>query len=199
MSANGKPRRKTAKIILADELGLAYDYIDRCHNKHHSAKCNAATKGVEFNLTLREYVSLMDEAGITVDDIGCSINNYNLGRIGDSGPYMLGNCRFITVEQNIRERVHNGGAKIGGVVGGLARRGRTARNHDGVASMANKMSKYWKVTTPEGVSVYVHNLCAYASDNSLTVQCMYPQKCAFSMHKGYKTEEIDKEEFENNV
>ena len=64
-----------------------------------------------MDLTWQDVAQLLDEAGITVDDIGRGSDQYNLARYGDTGPYTIGNCRFITKRENIQERDHSHCAK----------------------------------------------------------------------------------------
>lgn len=64
-------------------------------------------RGIEFKLSFEEYCNLIDEAGITVYDIGIGADDYCLGRIGDKGAYEVGNCRFITNEQNRLEQLES--------------------------------------------------------------------------------------------
>ena len=51
-----------------------------------------------------DVIRLLNEAGITPDDIGQHRGDYQLARYGDKGRYEYGNCRFITMEENLRER-----------------------------------------------------------------------------------------------
>lgn len=76
--------------------------------KFRDKKNQARIRGIEFNLTLEDYVSLMESANITAYDIGSKADQYCLGRIGDSGAYEIGNCRFITMNQNREESKING-------------------------------------------------------------------------------------------
>lgn len=63
-----------------------------------------STKHPGFTLTGKEMISLFDEAGISADDVGKESHSYQLARYGDTGPYALGNCRFITLRENIQEK-----------------------------------------------------------------------------------------------
>ena len=46
---------------------------------------------------------LLNEAGITIWDVGRGRGAYCLGRMNDTGPYAVGNARFITQEENASE------------------------------------------------------------------------------------------------
>ena len=58
---------------------------------------------VEWNLSEQEVYDLLEEAGITKDDIGPGKGKYCLARIKDLGDYEVDNARFITNEENSRE------------------------------------------------------------------------------------------------
>lgn len=62
----------------------------------------AKRQGIEFKLTLDDYIKLMSEAGITYDQVGPA--GYHLARYNDTGPYAMGNCRFIWYLQNLQEK-----------------------------------------------------------------------------------------------
>lgn len=63
--------------------------------------------GVEFLLTESDVYWLMFMAGITKEDIGPGKGKYCLARFKDLGHYEIGNCRFITNEENAREYREN--------------------------------------------------------------------------------------------
>jgi hypothetical protein len=56
------------------------------------------------NLTLEQYFVKLDEAGITVFDLGNKIGTYQLSRINDEGPYTDASCRFMRTEENLGEQ-----------------------------------------------------------------------------------------------
>ena len=68
-------------------------------------KRNRASRGTgaEWNLNHWDVKTLLDEASITIFDVGQKKGMYQLGRHGDTGPYEIGNCRFITKEENLNE------------------------------------------------------------------------------------------------
>ena len=59
---------------------------------------------IDFKLSATEMVQLFSDAGITAKDIGKASHQYNLARHNDTGHYEMGNCRFITMRENIKER-----------------------------------------------------------------------------------------------
>lgn len=140
--------------------------MDNWKEKWKCLKDNAKAKGVSCLLTLSEYIDLAKEAGISrPDQIGKNIDKYQLGRFGDVGNYEIGNCRFITMRQNLEERQLNGGnAAISEKMVGRTKytservfqqseaiRGRTKLTHNGVLDQSIKVSKKFRLTSPEGV------------------------------------------------
>ena len=67
----------------------------------------ARVKGQTFTLSATEMVQLFTDAGITANDIGKKAHQYQLGRHGDTGGYEMGNCRFITMKENMEEAKRN--------------------------------------------------------------------------------------------
>jgi hypothetical protein len=65
---------------------------------------NARRKGIDFYLTEYDIKILLEEAGITIYQVGIGKGKYQLGRIGDTGPYDRDNCRFVTQYQNLQEQ-----------------------------------------------------------------------------------------------
>lgn len=55
-------------------------------------------------LSVDECLELLEDAGITIYDVGQKKGMYQLARYGDTGDYSKDNCRFITVQENINER-----------------------------------------------------------------------------------------------
>lgn len=67
-------------------------------------RVNAAKEGISFELTFPEYQKLVRKAGLVSSQLGFTGEDYVLARFKDQGPYRLGNCRFITHADNMRER-----------------------------------------------------------------------------------------------
>jgi len=61
-------------------------------------------KGRELHLSKSDIQQLLDDAGITIEQVGNKRGCYVLGRYGDTGEYTIDNCRFITQAQNNSER-----------------------------------------------------------------------------------------------
>ena len=71
---------------------------------YNTKKATAKQQSIEFTLTLSDIYLLLYMAGITIGQIGKKSENYCLARLGDSGAYERGNCRFITVAENNAEK-----------------------------------------------------------------------------------------------
>ena len=89
-------------------------------NKHYYRKLGASGQKVdvngdpiEFRLTRDQYDLLLEQAGITTDDIGGSLGKYNLCRNDDIGHYEMGNCAFRLFEENNIEGAHSDGKFAG--------------------------------------------------------------------------------------
>ena len=73
---------------------------------YNTKKATAKQAGIPFELELRDIYWLLYCARINVEQVGKRRGEYQLARFGDTGPYALGNCRFITSEENLREKDH---------------------------------------------------------------------------------------------
>ena len=87
--------KRTSKYIV-EYLAKKRSKIDR-----HTGEYVGCT------LTEQDVYTLLDEAGITLDDIGKKAHEYQLARYDDTGPYEMGNCRFVTMRENMAERSAN--------------------------------------------------------------------------------------------
>ena len=70
--------------------------------KFWNKRVNAEKEGIEFLLTLSDFISLMEESSLTIDDL--HIKGYHLSRFGDTGPYSIDNCRFVHYLVNYAEK-----------------------------------------------------------------------------------------------
>ena len=78
----------------------------KLRKKYNRKKGNAKhTQNIEFKLSFQDYVNLVYEAGLKSSDLGYKGKGYVLGRYHDKGAYEVGNCRFITQDENVAERV----------------------------------------------------------------------------------------------
>lgn len=74
--------------------------------KFSNKKKNAKQDGIGCFLSFEDYCSLVKEAGIKAKQI--THFGYHLARYNDTGPYAIGNCRFIPWIDNMRERKVDG-------------------------------------------------------------------------------------------
>lgn len=86
------------------EIELQLNDDGKLRDKWHNKKYNAQAVNIEFNLSYDEYMELMIEANIKSSQLGYTGENYVLARVNDEGPYVKGNCRFLTQHENIKER-----------------------------------------------------------------------------------------------
>lgn len=138
------------------------------------------------SLTFSEYVQLAIDAGLSKpDQIGTRLDQYQMGRIGDVGNYELGNCRFITTEQNIKEKLINGGQhtgakKVGAILANRSKYthiglkissdkqiGLTKYTHEHIAERSNRMSKQYSLISPDGNVFVGKNLTEFCKLHDL--------------------------------
>jgi hypothetical protein len=107
-------RTRSLPIGLVAEIGLRARDENTWWAKYTSLKKNAAKRGLECSLSFKQYLKLAQRAGIvSPKEIGCTSNKYQMGRLGDTGNYVWGNCRFITMAENQKEKIINGGQDVG--------------------------------------------------------------------------------------
>ena len=78
--------------------------VNKVRRYYNTKKATAKHQGIPFELELRDIYWLLYCARISVEQIGKGRDQYQLARFGDTGPYAIGNCRFITKLENLRER-----------------------------------------------------------------------------------------------
>ena len=84
--------------------GAGVEWDAESHRAWHKKVRHPGRNGVKMLLSGAEYCQLMEDAGITANDIGNKPHQYNLARDNDTGNYEVGNCRFITALENRHER-----------------------------------------------------------------------------------------------
>lgn len=87
------------------ELETELDDDGKLWSKWRNKIVNAEQEGLECLLTFPQYCQLVKEAGLKSSDLGFTGGGYVLARYNDTGNYEVGNCRFITQQQNADERV----------------------------------------------------------------------------------------------
>ena len=88
--------------ILNEETKAIWSYWKQKKQRHDGYIRKGSS--VKFLLSATDMVQLLNDAGITAKDIGRASHQYALARHNDTGDYEMGNCRFITVKENIGER-----------------------------------------------------------------------------------------------
>ena len=73
------------------------------HKNKNTRRCWQTNTPIFCFLSVDDMVHLLDEAGITIDDVGQESGKYVLGRWNDVGDYTVDNCRFITKSENSQE------------------------------------------------------------------------------------------------
>jgi hypothetical protein len=66
-------------------------------------KIDRAGNPVSMLLDMNDLDTLLEQAGITIWDVGLGHGKYCLARVKDLGDYAVGNCRFVTTEENNAE------------------------------------------------------------------------------------------------
>ena len=167
-------RRKT----YLNFCGYEPDDVEKWSQKWRSLRSIAVIdRKVECNLTFYDYVGLAHDSGLkSADDIGRGAGKYQMGRIGDTGNYEVGNCRFITQRQNLDERALNGGDRRGaekrtgqkhpGASEKL--KGRTKETNEGYKRVSEFMSKSFVLTSPEGIIYRGTNLSEFCKGMGLS-------------------------------
>lgn len=75
---------------------------DKLYQKYLNKEINSKKEGIGFHLSFSDFQKLMEDVGITVDDL--HIKGYHLSRYNDSGDYRMGNCRFVDYRVNYAEK-----------------------------------------------------------------------------------------------
>jgi len=78
--------------------------MNRIRRYYNTKKATSKQRGIPFELELRDLHWLLHMARIDISQVGKRKGQYLLSRLGDTGPYAIGNCRFVTAEQNGHDR-----------------------------------------------------------------------------------------------
>jgi hypothetical protein len=94
---------------ILENIGLNPNDVDEWKKKFTTHRDNSSRRKLDTELDFKLYVTKAKEANITNPSIiGIRKEQYQLGRIGDEGPYTEQSCRFITGKQNKQEAINNG-------------------------------------------------------------------------------------------
>lgn len=170
MQGAGRRKSSIVRIQFLVDNGLPEADFDKWLQKYNNRKGDAKGYGIPFHLTFEDYVGLAIQAGLkSPSQIGQSIDSFCLGRVGDIGPYELGNCRFITQRQNLSEKGLNGGTASGAEKQRLM----TKSNSIHRAKSADRMSKDFTVISPSGIIYEGRNLKEFSIQHNLDPEQMY--------------------------
>lgn len=73
------------------------------YRKYRQKRDTSKARGIQFNLSYEDWVFLVAEANLKSSQLGQGAG-YVLARYEDSGPYEIGNCRWVPYSINNRER-----------------------------------------------------------------------------------------------
>lgn len=127
-------------------------------------KYHSSTRNIACLLSFEDYLTLAKNAGLYNPDlIGRNKGDYQHRHTCRVGSYSLSNCRFIPKEVNRREMTENGGdAAVAETL-----RGRTKDTHLGIKMQSEKLSKSFKVVSPDGNIFLGTNLTDFCKNYSL--------------------------------
>lgn len=118
--------------------------------KHSNHRHNAKKKGVK-SLPFDIYLEKLLEAGILPEQIGQSIDSYQLARFEDCGDYTKESCRFITMKENLQEMITNGGCAQAGKKLKIKLSGRSKEDYPNLSRENSKsLRKQYKFISPDG-------------------------------------------------
>lgn len=141
--------------------------------KYKTFRNNKLAQGYAVEINATTYLRLASKAGIKrPNQIGLRMDQFQMGRIGDKGDYIKGNCRFITAQQNADERFTNGGAARGYKKSSKTLTGRTKENYAPKRSAAKKLSKPFKLVSPKGKVHIGINLLEFCQRKRLSLAIM---------------------------
>jgi len=127
-------------------IGLDPNDLTEWQKKWRGLKNTSRQRGAGFFLSFEDYVSIAVESGLhSPESIGRASDKYAMGRIGDVGDYIRGNCRFITNARNIEERTINGGTE----------------------ERTKKISKKFKAVAPNGEVFTGYNISKFTREMGL--------------------------------
>lgn len=167
----GKPKiQNEMRKSFLSSIGLNPEDLGVWQKKWKGLKGTSVSRGTAFLLSFEDYVTIAAYSGLKSPDlIGRGLGKYGMGRLGDSGDYVIGNCRFITNAQNIEERNLNGGTE----------------------RRTKKLSKSFKAVSPLGEVFTGYNISKFTRDMGLTSGSL--SGCArgiYAQHLGWTCEYI---------
>ncbi len=103
-AANPDKRRESFRACATKRriAGKTQEYLRTPRGRYNQQKAHAKQRGIEFLLSFDEWIGIWISSG-HFEDRGRGAGAYNMCRIGDKGPYAVGNVFIGTVEQNSSE------------------------------------------------------------------------------------------------
>ena len=114
--------------------------------KYTNKRVNARKENIECLLTFNEFCDLLRDANLKSSDLGFSGNGYVLARYNDTGPYAVGNCRFITQKQNSDEKIISDAARAASRNNAklMSERNKIrVKSKEEIEKYSNVMKEYW--------------------------------------------------------
>jgi hypothetical protein len=157
---------RSLPVGLVESLGLLKADEASWWRKYSYLKRNSQARAIECLLSFRQYLQLAKRAGVLRPSmIGCKSDKYQVGRIGDTGNYEIGNCRFITMAQNQHEKVENGGDASGIAL-------RVANNKSRDRASFVRRSENFELCSPNGKIHTGTNLRAFCAQYDIHFICL---------------------------
>ena len=94
-----RPNKKTKRDMTESEAIESYRQRKKEKKRH-----DRTGHPIAFCLSSEDIDLLLRESGITIWDV--SVDGYHLSRFDDLGDYVVGNCRFVTAQENHEETKH---------------------------------------------------------------------------------------------
>lgn len=156
---------KEEAALTVEGLGFDVDDANLWRKKFITLRSSAHNHGTACHLTFKQYMRLAKRAGLeSPDEIGNTRGKFQMSRIGDTGLYEWGNCRFLTQQENLSEKKINGG----------------------YARQAEAQGKPFKVRSPDGIVHTGRNMREFCRQRGLN-QSKLSAVCrgAHSHHYGW--------------
>ena len=84
------------------------NYLKKTRDMYASQISTSAQRGIEFLLTFDEWLKIWEDSG-HLHERGKHLGQYQMARHRDMGPYAIGNVKIVTISENRREDIENGG------------------------------------------------------------------------------------------
>jgi hypothetical protein len=123
-------------------------------DKYRDHKRGATARGINFLLTFDEWWNIWQQSGYW-DKRGCKKGQYCMSRIGDIGPYIVGNVFIQTHRQNILDCQNRNKFKTG------------PQDPIVILKKADSKAEDWEFIDPQGNKHIVHNAAKFCNLHNL--------------------------------